>query len=188
MNKDDLLWFSCRNRVGRSRHRLTRHRALQAGGVTVVLAILLSQSKVGAADAVAERAAAARPTGDTRQEASFMKIRLTVGGKVIAATLNGSAAARDFAALLPLTLSLDDYAATEKIAYLPKKLSTAGAPDGFAPLAGDIAYYAPWGNVAIFHKAFRHSEGLISLGRVDSGMATLTQHGVLRVTIERIEK
>jgi hypothetical protein len=35
---------------------------------------------------------------------------------------------RDFAALLPLTLTLKDYAATEKISDLPKRLSTDGAP------------------------------------------------------------
>ncbi|MDO3559761.1 cyclophilin-like fold protein [Ralstonia pseudosolanacearum] len=38
-----------------------------------------------------------------------MKVRLTtVDGKIITATLNDSATAQDFAALLPLTLSLDE--------------------------------------------------------------------------------
>jgi hypothetical protein len=38
----------------------------------------------------------------------------------------------------------------EKIGDLPKKLSTDGAPTGSNPNVGDIAYYAPLGNLAIF--------------------------------------
>ena len=117
-----------------------------------------------------------------------MKIRLTINGKTVTASLNDNATARDFLALLPLTLTLEDYAATEKISYLPRKLSTAGAPAGFTPSTGDIAYYAPWGNLAIFHKGFRYSEGLVSLGRIESGMEALQIRGALPVTIERIEK
>jgi hypothetical protein len=61
-----------------------------------------------------------------------------------------NAAARDFLPLLPMTLTLEDYAATEKISHLPKKLSVASAPAGFDPSVGDLTYYAPWGNLAIF--------------------------------------
>ena len=57
-----------------------------------------------------------------------MKIRLTINGKAINATLIDNATAKDFLTLLPMTLTLEDYAATEKISYLPRKLSTAGAP------------------------------------------------------------
>jgi hypothetical protein len=32
--------------------------------------------------------------------------------------------------ILPLTLTLEDYASAEKIAYPPRKLSTPGAPAG----------------------------------------------------------
>lgn len=85
-------------------------------------------------------------------EATTMKIRMTVDGKVIEATLLDNATARDFLSLLPLTLTLEDYASTEKISYLARKLSTAGAPAGVDPAPGDIAYYAPWGNVAIFYR------------------------------------
>ncbi len=53
------------------------------------------------------------------------------------------------ASLLPLSVTLTDYASTEKISDLPRRLATDGAPDGFDPSAGDIGYYAPWGNLAI---------------------------------------
>lgn len=62
-----------------------------------------------------------------------MKIRIVAGDKAFAATLEDNAATRDFAALLPLELTLRDYNRTEKIADLPKRLSTAGTPDGIEP-------------------------------------------------------
>jgi len=51
------------------------------------------------------------------------KIRIVVGTNIIPVTLDDNASARDFAALLPLSLTLEDYAATEKVATLPRKLS-----------------------------------------------------------------
>ena len=79
-----------------------------------------------------------------------MKIRLTVDGEVTTATLYDSTAARDFAALL-LSLTLTDYARIERIADLPKGSTERNAEKGMVPAkAGDLAYYAPWGNLAIF--------------------------------------
>ena len=88
-----------------------------------------------------------------------MKIRMDVDGTRITATLDENATSKDSASLLPLTLTLDDYNGTEKISDLPKKLSTRGAPEGVEPAAGDIAYYAPWGNLAIFYRGFAYSRG-----------------------------
>lgn len=163
--------------------------ATQMRYTAIALLVLLSKAPLCVAEGVAQKARAAEPTACAGQGVIHLKIRLTtVDGKIISATLNDSATAQDFAALLPLTLSLDDYAATEKIAYLPRSLSMAGAPDGFTPSVGDITYYAPWGNLAIFHKNFRYSEKLVSLGKIDSGMESLRRGGVVKVTIERLEK
>ena len=93
-----------------------------------------------------------------------MKIRILVGEQAVAVTLDDTPTARDFAALLPLSLTLEDYGTTEKISMLPRKLDIAGARAGTTPLAGDLCYYAPWGNLAIFLKPFRHSPGLMRLG------------------------
>ena len=114
-----------------------------------------------------------------------MKIQLELGDTVLSATLEDSAAAKDFASLLPLTLTLNDYAATEKVADLPRKLSTHGAPAGIDPALGDITFYAPWGNLAIFYKDFGYSAGLVKLGQIDSGIAALQRPGALRVTIRK---
>ena len=115
-----------------------------------------------------------------------MKIRLTINGKSMTATLDDNPAARDFLALLPITLKLEDYASTEKVAYLPRKLSTQGAPAGIDPDVGDIAYYAPWGNLAIFYRDFGYSTGLVRLGRFDAGVEALSVRGPLNATIEAV--
>jgi hypothetical protein len=147
----------------------------------------LTHIACGAADGTAG-ASATPATELSGQRTSAMKIRLTINGNAVTATLIDNATARDFLTLLPMTLTLEDYASTEKINYLPRKLSTAGAPAGSDPSVGDIAYYAPWGNLAIFYKDFGYSKGLIQLGRVDSGMEALSVPGPLKVTIERDEK
>ncbi len=103
------------------------------------------------------------------------------------ATLNDGKTALDFMSLLPLTLTLQDYNGTEKISDLPKRLSTEGAPAGSDPSVGDIAYYAPWGNLAIFYRDFGYSTGLVLLGKIDGGMELLNVPGSVRVTIERAE-
>lgn len=115
-----------------------------------------------------------------------MKIRLHVDGQVATATLNDNATARDFAALLPLSLTLEDYAVIERISNLPRKLSATGAPAGMKPETGDITYYAPWGNLAIFVGGNVYARGLVPLGKVDTGLPALQRPGPLKVRIERI--
>ena len=121
------------------------------------------------------------------QERREVEILLKINGHSIPASMIGNETTKDFLALLPVTLTLDDYNGTEKISYLPKKLSTDGAPAGFTPSIGDIAYYAPWGNVAIFYRDFRYSRGLVLLGRIQSGVEALTAQTPLKATIERLK-
>jgi hypothetical protein len=115
-----------------------------------------------------------------------MKMRIIMDDRTLTATLAENPTARDFASLLPLTLTLSDYASTEKISYLPRKLHPQGAPDGIDPTVGDIAYYAPWGNLAIFHQDFRYSPGLIRLGVIDAGTDVFARPGSMKVTIELV--
>jgi len=116
------------------------------------------------------------------------KIRITVGETVLTATLNDSETSRDFISLLPVTLTLEDFAATEKISDLPKKLSTEGAPPGSDPSVGDIAYYAPWGNLAIFYRDSGYAAGLVILGKIDGGTDVFNVGGSVRVKMELVEQ
>lgn len=112
------------------------------------------------------------------------KIKVTLGRKEFTATLTDSKTSRDFISLFPLELTLEDYAGTEKIDNLPKRLSTEGAPDGSTPSVGDIAFYAPWGNLAVFYKDFRYSTGLIILGKMDKGIEQLSVSGRVNAKFE----
>jgi hypothetical protein len=117
---------------------------------------------------------------------SEVKLRLTVGDRVAIASVYDNPTSRDFVSLLPLTLTLRDYASTEKISDLPRKLSTQDAPPGSDPSIGDLSYYAPWGNVALFYKEFRYSPGLIRIAKLDSGMRALEFSSSAQVKIELI--
>ena len=117
-----------------------------------------------------------------------MKIRIDVEGTKLSATLDDGEASRDFASLLPLALTLEDYASTEKIAYLPRKLSTNGAPPGTDAAVGDVSYYAPWGNMALFYRPARYASGLVRLGRIESDVEALRGRGPLNVKIELMEE
>jgi hypothetical protein len=120
-------------------------------------------------------------------ETGSMRIRIKMNGNEITATLIDNATSRDFVSLLPLKLKLEDYGETEKISYLPRKLSTEGSPPGSHPSVGDVGYYAPGGNLAIFRRDFRYSSGLVRLGKVDTGMEALNVPGSVDVTIDLIK-
>lgn len=95
-----------------------------------------------------------------------MKMIIKVGDKAFSATVFDNPTSRDFMSLLPLTTKLEDYAGIEKIFYPDRKLSTQDSPDGFDPSVGDITYYAPWGDIAIFYKDFGYAKSLISIGHI----------------------
>ena len=89
-----------------------------------------------------------------------MKVRITVEGAPITASLIDNATSRDFVSLLP----------------------------GVDPAVGDITYDAPWGNLALFHRDAGYAAGLIRLGSIDSGFEALSTPGPLATTIELIKE
>jgi hypothetical protein len=125
--------------------------------------------------------------GTPSEKTSPVKISIKLDEKTLTATLHDNATSKDFVSLLPLRLTLKNYAATEKVSDLPKRLSTEGAPAGSDPDVGDIAYYAPWGNLAIFYKDFGYSNGLIILGKIDGDVDALMTLGEEKATIELIK-
>ncbi|MPY48175.1 hypothetical protein FPZ41_06125 [Streptomyces sp. K1PN6] len=128
-----------------------------------------------------QTSASASPSGSDRS--TPMDIRVTLDGQPIAGTLNDSPAAHDLASLLPLTLDLEDFHGTERIADPPRKLTTENAPEPEAPKTGDLTYYAPWGNLAVFYKdGPSASSDLLVLGHIDAAADQLS--GADRITIE----
>ncbi|WBU59287.1 cyclophilin-like fold protein [Paracoccus albus] len=126
--------------------------------------------------------APAQTDGDT-----MTRINVILDGQTLTATLDDSIAGQDFAAMLPLELTLSDYHGIEKIADLPREIDRSDAPESYQPEAGDITVYAPWGNLAIFYKPFQESRGLIRLGAFDGPVDALIRDGEFPVRIERAD-
>jgi hypothetical protein len=135
--------------------------------------------------AVLPNVALAQDWGDpASQEPSEMKIQMTFNGATMIATLYDNPSARDFASMLPLDLTIDSYAHNEKIAYLPRKLTEDGSGPFGNEQPGDLCYFAPWGNLALFYSGYRYSKGLIRLGRFENGFDPLLAAGAFPLRIE----
>ena len=119
------------------------------------------------------------------QKPTDVRIRLTFDGRAMTAALYNILSVRDLATLLPLDLTTDDYGSNEKTAYLPRKL----AEDGSGPFGderpGDLCYFKPWANLAMFYADYCW-DGLIRLGRFDGSFEPLRVRGKFPLRIERI--
>lgn len=106
----------------------------------------------------------------TQPAANETPIRITIGQTVLTARLWDNAAAHDLVTLLPLTLTFRDFNRVEKIADLPRKLSTEGLPPGDDPLPGEIGYYAPWSNLVFYYGDVGYFNGIVRIGEFDGSM------------------
>ena len=122
------------------------------------------------------------------EEVANERIKLTVNGnEEILANLEDNVASREFLEMLPLTLTFEDFNNTEKIANIPSKLNVDGLPSGYTPSIGELAYYAPWGNISVFYEDFRYSNSLYKLGTLESGTEIFADiNNDFEVTIERV--
>lgn len=101
------------------------------------------------------------------------RIKFSFDNKEIIVALENNSATENFLNQLPLELRFEDFNRTEKISTLPKELDTSNSPNSCTPKNGDLTYYSPWGNLAFFYKDFRHSNGLVPLGKIVSGRENL---------------
>ena len=116
------------------------------------------------------------------------KLKLIVDGREIVIELYDTPAANALYEMLPLELAFEDFNNIEKISYLQDALPTEGEPDGCDPDVGDFCLYAPWGNLSVFYKDFRYSNGLIKLGKIVSGEEWMEQlDKVEQVSLEAME-
>ena len=106
-----------------------------------------------------------------------MEVIMRIQDDVYSVTLNNTRAAKYFAAMMPITLTLEDYAGSEKISNLPSRLDRSDSPAGTDAKKGDIAYYAPWGNIALFYGDAGYAHGLVALGKIDEGSEILSIYG-----------
>jgi hypothetical protein len=120
------------------------------------------------------------------QERALMKVRFSFNEQDFTATLFDNVSARDFASMLPLEVEVSDYSTNEKIAYLPRKLNPEARGPFPTPAIGDICYYVPWGNLALFHGEYTSIRDLVRLGRIDGSVEPILTRGTYPMRITRI--
>lgn len=144
------------------------------------LALILLLLSIPRAAALNQAKARQSQGGDSRG----MNINIIVGDKTVRAVLDDNPTSRDFVAMLPMTVTFEDFAGREKISHLSKKLSTEGRTADYQANVWDITYYVPWGNIAVFYEPYKPSQDLIKMGRIVSGQETMTQSQSFSARIE----
>ena len=111
-------------------------------------------------------------------------INIIIGSKTFTATLADSETGEAFAALLPLTVMMNELNGNEKYHYLNSSLPTAAYQPGTIH-AGDLMLY---GNncVVLFYETFNSSYSYTRLGAIDdpSGLAAALGSGDVSVRFE----
>lgn len=122
--------------------------------------------------------------GNNEDESMNRNITITVNGTAFAATLADNAAAEAFAAMLPLTLKMDELNGNEKYHYLDSSLPT----DSYSPgtiNAGDLMLYGS-SCVVLFYDTFSTGYSYTRIGKIDNpdGLAANVGRGSASVTFE----
>ena len=111
-------------------------------------------------------------------------INIIIGSKAFSATLVDSETGEAFAALLPLSVTMNELNGNEKYHYLSTSLPTAAYQPGTIH-AGDLMLY---GNncVVLFYETFNTSYSYTRLGAIDnpSGLAAALGSGDVSVRFE----
>ena len=144
------------------------------------LALALVISGCGDKGAVATNGAAAKPAQMHQEQTKPAQTAAEVilfgqlGNKDVVIKLTDNAATQSLRSMLPAELEFKDFNNTEKIAYTPNKLNVSGVQKGYAPKAGDMCIYVPWGNISVFYHDYKFSSDLIYLGHVEQGLDALS--------------
>jgi hypothetical protein len=96
-----------------------------------------------------------------------MRIIIKDESHTIEIELNTSSAARSLLKRLPLAVTIQNYGDCEKTFFL-EGLDVSSAEEGNCP-AGTLAYYAPWGKVALLYENFSAFPELYVLGSTTAG-------------------
>ena len=113
------------------------------------------------------------------------RIWMTVGERRFSVTLAETAAARAFAAMLPLTLDMPDLNANEKHVRLPKPLPANASVPGTLR-NGDLMLYGA-DTLVLFYVTFDSPYSYTRLGKVDEpdALPAALGRGAARVTFSR---
>jgi hypothetical protein len=76
---------------------------------------------------------------ETMTQVIIAQVKISFNGQQVIVEIFDNPAGRDFLSLPPFTGSFEDFAVSEKISYLPRKLSTSGSPNA-RQAQGDFTY------------------------------------------------
>ncbi|NDV04885.1 hypothetical protein GXW84_10090 [Rhodococcus sp. IEGM 248] len=147
---------------------------------TAVTAVAVLTACASTPDSAENSATPASPTAHPAtsqpvQDAPFMQIRLRIGATEATARLYDNAAARDFASLLPVTITLHDLGGREKAGPLPRELADDQGQSNYR--AGQLGYWAPSNDLAIYYRddGFTIPDpGIVMIGEIDTGLDAIT--------------
>lgn len=160
-----------------------------AGGMTrlyhQIIAFILAIAFI---NAYATASSSQTRDGSTDQVVGTV-LRFTSGSTSVDVTIGqDNPAVRDFLSMLPITLTLEEFAGREKIGYLPRKLTHGGSP-GSDPKDGDLIYFVPWGNIGFYYNTagIGYSNQTIHIGTYKASVGQLGQLADRPVTVEIVQ-
>jgi hypothetical protein len=151
-----------------------------ASAVTTVAGLTACASSSGpAANTSMPASPTAQPvTSQPSQEEPLMQIRLRIGAAEATARLYDNATARDFASLLPATITLHDLGGREKAGRLPRELADGQGQSSY--LAEQFGYWAPSSDLAIYYREDGFTiphPGIVMIGEIETGFDAITDVG-----------
>jgi hypothetical protein len=162
----------------RPRTRLSRAAALIPTTAAVLLAAALAVSTVDRTDpATSPAPSVTQPAADS---SGGIKVLLRLSDGTATATLKDTAAAQEFAALLPVQLTLRDPMGQAKSGRLPSRLAVADADRVIDPDVAGLYYWSPSGDIGIFYDDLGQTvppPGMVQLGTVTIGLPTIASAG-----------
>lgn len=173
-----------------------KQRATLAGSLLTLLTVAGCASTGTAPEPATSAPSTAAPVPGTSQQPAPESqsvegtvVRFTGGASVDVTIGADNATTRDFLSMLPLTLSFKEFNGREKIAYLPRKLETAGT-SGSDPEDGDLIYFVPWGNLAFYYNTvgIGYSDQTVNIGTYNATMEKLERLENGEVTIEVVDR
>ena len=113
---------------------------------------------------------------------SVKNIVLTVSGTTFEATLGNTKAAQEFAAMLPLSLNMQELNGNEKYCNLSQKLTTDSQKPGTIH-AGDIMLYGR-DCIVVFYETFQTSYNYTPIGNITDPARLKETLGTGNITIK----